>query len=627
MTIRIGVSLFTVLCLCAPATVEARPRAAEYDVFVEAEAAVELRGPIVQSGGRAAACSSEAMINLYNPSDPPAGGYMARYAVEVPRRGAYYVVVWAQGLDTSCTSPFSVEAAGQKVAFTVERAGLPEYYFRYGESVVPHVGGPVRLEKGPCEVVLRVGGRRPHEDHAYNLIADALALVRRDPRRVAAGGPAKLSVKAGDELGPFDPITDFSQGGIGDVVNPEFWSSMSPLLRKLGIERIRIDHVFDYYDAVKRDEAGRISYDWSRLDRVIEQIGAVGAEPFVCLSYMPPALSVDGTPYAPPRDYGQWQAVCRELARHLAEDRKLAGLHYEVWNEPDGGGFLTADAETYAKLYRTAVEGVLEADPTAKVGGPASAVGAWIVQFLQRVKESGAKIDFVTWHWYNCGYDVADYASQIATVRRTLAELGFGDEIELAYSEWNLNGRISPENDSFYNAGSAAATLGVLHQQGLSHSYFFMPKDPSAERELTGWFGAITHTNKPKPVYNLLEAYARLAGDQAAVTTSDDRVGGLAARDGETLRVLVWQFSRSDALAAARRVMVEVDLEGTPLAGRSLRERSWLIDSRHSNLTANPERPGLEELADRRVEGGQEVKLSFELENGGVRLIELTVDE
>ena len=50
---------------------------------------------------------------------------------------------------------------------------------------------------------------------------------------------------------------------------------------------IRIDHVFDYYDEVE-------SHTETELDQVIQDIVATGAKPFIALSYMPPAMAIDG---------------------------------------------------------------------------------------------------------------------------------------------------------------------------------------------------------------------------------------------------------------------------------------------------------------------------------------------
>ncbi len=599
------------------------PQASDYDVFIEAEA-IQATNRFLPMGPPQLVCSSgDRGIGLWSPTPPGAEGYFARYEFTLDKSGTFWLLVWAQGLDTKLSSPFWVTIDRRRFHFTSRDAKIPKDQYRYGNGgITLHAMGPITLKKGTHSLTLKVNERRAfkapgEEKAAYNLIVDAMALTSVNPLRSVIKAPVKLAVDVEKKQGPFVPIVDLSQGGIGGVASPEFWAPIAPMLKKIGVHQIRIDHIWDYYGIVSQGTDGKFIYDWTRFDAVLDQFEAAGASPFLCVSYLPPPLSSDGQAYGVPNDMEKWKTICAELARHMTQRKNGAGLYYEIWNEPDGFG--TKVKEDYYKIYRYAAEGILSADPTAKIGGPATALNDWIEGFVKYVRDNKLRLDFVSWHWYNAFFDVNSYASQIDDARAILRREGFGDDLEVMFTEWNLNGNVVPYNDAFYNAGNAAATLGVFHEKKLKHSHFFFPKDPVGEKELTGWYGAITHTNKPKPVYNLFDAYSRLQGDMAAVNTSDSRIGAFATVKENTSRVLIWHFDGTTPFGLTRDIHFSINL---PAGNYTVSK--YLIDNKHSNLAETPESPGLSQVEQKsvNVEGDSGWKENISLQNGGVMLIE-----
>ena len=65
-------------------------------------------------------------------------------------------------------------------------------------------------------------------------------------------------------------------------------------VKALKPEYIRIDHVFDYYNM-------------QELENVIGDITAIGAKPFIALSYMPPAISKSGDVNDLPANWADWE--------------------------------------------------------------------------------------------------------------------------------------------------------------------------------------------------------------------------------------------------------------------------------------------------------------------------------
>lgn len=83
------------------------------------------------------------------------------------------------------------------------------------------------------------------------------------------------------------------------------------------------------------DDDGTPIYAWTLIDKILDSYVALGLIPFIELGFTPQALTTapEGTPYDhpregawryPPRDYGRWLELVRNLATHCRERYGLA---------------------------------------------------------------------------------------------------------------------------------------------------------------------------------------------------------------------------------------------------------------------------------------------------------------
>ena len=429
------------------------------------------------------------------------------------------------------------------------------------------------------------------------------------------------------ESGLFFPMTDVSQGGIREVTDYRFWASLTPVLKKIGTQNVRVDHIFDdnYYGIVNRSKSGGLTYHWDKFDAVLAQIVAAGARPYFCLSYMPGTATTGLSPYLPPRDYGIWKDICTELVKHVKKRFKLAGLYYEVWNEPNLTEFWKGSQQEYFKLYKTSVEAITAADPHAKVGGPATSGVEikWMRSFLEYIKRESLQLNFVSWHLYSL--NIQTYKRQIRQAKGLLSELGYPENTEIIISEWNINGQLHPDNDAFYNAGHTAAVLKVFHEEGISKSFFFAPKDSSASTELHGEWGMVTNNGRPKPVYDLFKAYARLRGRNLRVATSDKNVNGFATFDKGTIRMLIWYYDHETKFGMPRNIRLKAYLGGTGLSRKKVQSTVFSIDSKSNIVPVTSKKTDSPISKSSMVSVNDYFETEFELENGAVQYIELSL--
>ncbi|MGC8491060.1 MAG: GH39 family glycosyl hydrolase [Syntrophobacteraceae bacterium] len=603
-------------------------RAKDFDVFLKAEGASSTYGFREIASPRTPGYSGKKILDLYETSAPLSSGYYAKYLFDLEQAGNYFLVVWVQALDTPYSSPFTLRLdKGKKWNFRKETARRLPAQIPYGQEMTGYYVGPVALRAGRHSLSVSVAERRAYSDKAYNLIMDAVGLTRKDPAGETKLPAVCVTVDATKTAERFTPLTDLSQGGIAAVATPAFWEAVAPIINHLGTSFVRIDHVFDdgYYGVVQREPDGSLGYDWRRLDAVLSEIGKPRAKPFFCLSYMPAALSRDGSGRQPPQSLEKWETLCRRLVEHLKTRFHWSGLYYEIWNEPDVQAFWKGSQGDYFDLYRAAAQTIKDTDPTARVGGPAvsNVVGAWPGAFLQFVKSRHLPLDFVSWHLYS--QDPAAYAYDAEYVTQLLSKLHFAENVEQFLTEWNASSTTNVANDAYYNAARTAAVLSVLQAANVARAFFFMPKEASGPQDLYGGLGLVGANDVPKPSYDCLYAFNRMRnGEKLKVDSTDGEVGAFGVMSNGTFKVLLWNYSRRQPFGRPRKINIRLNLAGTPLSSGMIDQSEYLIDSRHSRGAGRRDLPDLEFAFTKSFNTKKGIlKETVSLENGGVLYMEL----
>ena len=177
-----------------------------------------------------------------------------------------------------------------------------------------------------------------------------------------------------------------------------------------------------------------LTLNWTRFDSVYSIGIAAGMHPVVEISCTPPALAsasgtsgseVTGAWYngvTPNRSiptghgWGQWVALMDSIVTHCEAKWTAAEVrnnwYFEVWNEPDW--WYVDFSPDYLTLFDYTVQGLKQADPQVRVGGPACEGtnifqgGANLSNLLNHCHtgtnaatgKMGTQIDFLTYHWY-----------------------------------------------------------------------------------------------------------------------------------------------------------------------------------------------------------------------------------
>lgn len=359
----------------------------------------------------------------------------------------------------------------------------------------------------------------------------------------ALGENANIVVDTTSNLGPMPyPWRNLAQGG-----ENKDWrlTPLTPQVRALNTQYIRLDHIYDFYDIV-RGGPGNLSFDFSKFEPIIRDILATGAKPYIALSYMPPVISVNGDITAPPANWTDWQITVQRTIEHVSGSMGIEGVYYEVWNEPDlFGGYKTYGGRNYLDLYRYAARGAQNARGVKayRFGGPAitALYKNWVDGMLTMVTNENLPLDFFSWHRYS--RDIDQYRRDIAQVREWLAPHPRGQNLELQITEWGHD----PKNDAGYdNNYSAAHTIAVATELAgnIDRAFVFEVqdgRDPAGNPRWGRW-GLFDINNQPKPRYQALRFLDKIGATRLQLLGRGTWVKGIAGKDGNDATVILANF-------------------------------------------------------------------------------------
>ncbi|ADL51184.1 GH39 family glycosyl hydrolase [Clostridium cellulovorans] len=265
-------------------------------------------------------------------------------------------------------------------------------------------------------------------------------------------------------------------GRAGEVLRKDYDNQLDIISKECGFKYLKVHGIFhDELGVCSINSEGKLIYNWQYIDKVYDNILEKGMKPFVELSFMPLALaSGDKTCFwwkanvTPPKDYNHWYHLVNSFVKHLEERYgrgEIITWYFEVWNEPNHGGFFSGDMQEYFKLYDYTAKAVKDVYSGYRVGGPASAGNCWIDEIIEHCSSTGTPLDFITTHHYgiNGFYDEYGECTIYLDNKDTVVNGAKGvkervmkssmPNLEIHYTEWSssCNPR-DPIHDSYIEA-------------------------------------------------------------------------------------------------------------------------------------------------------------------------------
>jgi len=370
---------------------------------------------------------------------------------------------------------------------------------------------------------------------------------------------------------PVDRFFDLSVGSDfpGTLIRADSQAQLKTLVDELGFRYVRFHAIFHDVLGTVSVVDGRTVYDFSGIDRLYDGLLAKGIRPFVELGFTPQAMATSAqtifywkgnTSHPEP---AAWRNLVEAFVRHVQSRYgvdEVRRWYFEVWNEPNLDGFWErADQKAYFELYAQTAKAIKAIDPALRVGGPATAGAAWVPEFLDHAKASGAPVDFVTTHSYGVDGGFLDEKGQedtklstspdaiVGDVRRVRQQIGASPfpDLPLHFTEWSTS--YTPR-DAVHDAYiSAPYVLTKLKEsrglvQSMSYwSYSDLFEEPGPPpTPFHGGFGLLNREGIRKPVFFAYKYLNALRGREIPCADS----AAWAAFDGTKVATVVWAWQQ-----------------------------------------------------------------------------------
>lgn len=422
-----------------------------------------------------------------------------------------------------------------------------------------------------------------------------------------------------------------------DLVRTDLLEHLAFLQRTIGYRYCRFHAIFDDdMQVVQATADGGVAYQWRQVDLVYDRLLALGLKPFVELNPMPTALASGSQQMfwfkmnvTPPKAWQAWEDLVEAFARHLVERYgmdEVRSWYFEVWNEPNLGGFWSGSKEQYFQLYDASARALKRVDAGLRVGGPASSKASWLEDLIDHCAAARVPLDFLSTHLYPQD-EYVDYQDRQgsphapgayftdtvrdarARIERRLRERGL-PAAELHWTEWNsmacarsadIDWVSNPTNDALHGAAFVARTCLALDQTidtlcWWTASDVFFESGLSLSAFQMG-YGLLTIHGIPKSSYQAFALLRRLGGQVVPVELGAGApagAGAAATREGDATDLLLWnQRLLEDATPAAWRERVrlptaggaaQVVLSARIRAGAGSAYESWLALGAPHNL-------------------------------------------
>ncbi len=423
---------------------------------------------------------------------------------------------------------------------------------------------------------------------------------------VFAQSPETIAVDAHGAGRPFPHFWEvmFGSGRANLSLRESYRRDLDATRAVTSFQYVRFHAILDDENGIySEDSQGNPVYNFSYLDQIYDGLLERNIRPFVELSFMPAKLSSSDKPFpfwykplvAPPKNYGHWDDLITEFARHVVArygEPEVEQWYFEVWNEPNidfWGG--RPNEPTYYELYDHTARAVKKASANLRIGGPSTAQAAWVDRFIQHCVEHNVPVDFVSTHVYGNDRTEDVFGTHEKIPRSDMV----GRAVKKVYDQVKASARPNlPIIWSEYNAS-------FMNEQAVTDSAFMGPwlannirlcdglttlmslwtfsdvfeEGGVLKQPFYGGFGLIAEGRIPKAAFNAFQLLHKLGTERIAVASPN----ALATRtvDGR-LAIAVWNYAAPEEAGVGRSVRLAI----SGLGGEA-RARITVVDSKHGS--------------------------------------------
>ncbi len=413
----------------------------------------------------------------------------------------------------------------------------------------------------------------------------------------------------------------------------------------------------------REKEASNVT-NWQYVDLNLEALLALGLKPVYTTCFTPVGMArgdktcwPDANPVGMPKDLSAWAEFVADGIRHHLQrygTEEVRSWFFECWNEPNLGGFFDGTREDFFQLWSATWRAVKSVDPLLQFGGPSTARGEWVGEFLDHCAADATLPDYLITHIYNNDSeseplspfdgpaservkDSTKFASGVIRgVRRLLDQRGWKGEVH-----WNEWGRSwfphDPLKETALEPAFIVKTMGEVSQEADAFAFWCLSdiydQIGRQNAEFDANYGMLSLHGLRKPSWFAHQLLGMLGDVHVPVQSGNDGIGAVATMKNGRPAAIVWSYPET---IHAPVVEVDIQLNWPQSTARLIRlgatENSIIATWRQMGAPASPTPAQISELKNGnqlRPAPATEIRFSeghlhFKLECPGVAL--LTVD-
>jgi xylan 1,4-beta-xylosidase len=349
-------------------------------------------------------------------------------------------------------------------------------------------------------------------------------------------------------------------------------------------EYVRFHAILDDEIGVYDEDAnGRPVYNFSYVDQIYDGLLEQHVRPFVELSFMPRRLAANLTPHpfwykplpSPPKDPRKWSALIQAFTQHLLDRYgrpEVEQWYFEVWNEPNIDFWNGAPKQsTYFALYDVTVRAIKHVNAKLRVGGPATAQGAWADAFLAHCARGHVPFDFVSSHIYGNEKPEDVFGHYVAISRRDMVaraakkvydqvKASAAPDTPIIWSEYNATYMSQQEvTDSAFMGPWMANNIRECDGLTQMMSYWtfsdVFEEQGVVKTPFYGGYGLIAERGIPKPALRAFQLLHRL-GEKRLAISSENALA--TVRDDGKIAVALWNYAEPGGTVAPKTFRLDV---------------------------------------------------------------------
>jgi xylan 1,4-beta-xylosidase len=403
--------------------------------------------------------------------------------------------------------------------------------------------------------------------------------------------------------------------------HPEIQDHLKDAVKNLGMNKIRSHGILADDLGIYKEVNNQVVYTWTKADSVMDFLLSIGIRPVMEFGSMPRDLASDPKAESfpggwvqiksPPKDYAKWGNLIKEFVSHYKTKygaEEIEKWRFEVWNEPELGGFWSGTEAQYLELYKSSVNAAKAAHPKIKIGGP-SPSGPWqfgrVVNLLNYCKNNNLPIECIFYHTWIIKDARAGHFSIDSIIRK------YDPNLESIDTEWGPTYDFHRPWQPQENTQGAVCAADVIcsiarrcHLEKVNFPWAYSWWVVSDVFEEAGWnmyrntpmntgnMGLISRQGLHKPAYNVFKMLNMMGTTQISInTTPGGTVNGMATINADSsVHVMLYNspkdyaYDESSERPPAGSDDVSIAINGIPFT--TVNYRCMVVDGEHSNAYA-----------------------------------------